>query len=293
MFFKALLEDFVNPAERLYWPVLVSSIFFAWIFLYFGGERKNAFPNIVKNLLSKDIWLHPSSITDFKWFFINNSIRFVFLNFFVGFFLSAYSLSIMLLEFLREYCGEVDPIMSDRNLIRLVYTIGTFVILDFFRFLQHFLMHKVPCLWKFHKLHHSAEVLTPMTLNRVHPVELFIGMGRTALATALSSALYVYLFQVPLHGFDILGVNIVGFLFNVLGANLRHSQIWISFGPMEYIFMGPAQHQIHHSSALGHRNKNFGICLSVWDILFKTFFKTKGKIQLQFGLSSTNLSRPS
>ena len=286
MFFEALLNDFINPAERLYWPVLILSVLFAWIFLFFSGEGKNALSDIKQNLFNMDIWLHPSSITDFKWFFINNSIRFIFLNIFAGFLLSAHSLSIMFLGLLRECCGDMEPIMTDRTLIRLVYTIGAFVILDFFRFFQHYLMHTIPFLWNFHKLHHSAEVLTPMTLNRVHPIEIFIGMGRTILATALSSALYVYLFQIPLYGFDILGVNIFGFLFNVLGANLRHSQIWIGFGPMEYIFIGPAQHQIHHSRAHEHCNKNFGVCLSIWDILFKTFFKTEGKIQLQFGLNS-------
>ena len=248
------------------------------------GE-KNPWFSIKKNLFNKNIWLHHSSLTDFKWFFINNAIKFIFLNIFAGFILSAYALSVVFLTFLREWFGEIDPVVKDHNLIRFYHTLSTFIILDFFRFFQHYLMHKIPWLWKFHKLHHSAEVLTPMTLNRVHPVEVFIGMGRTTVATGLTSALYVYLFQVPLYGIDILGVNIFGFLFNAFGANLRHSQIWISFGFMEYIFMGPSQHQIHHSRNPEHFNKNFGVCLSIWDILFKTFFKTKEKLHLRFGLN--------
>ena len=204
--------------------------------------------------------------------------------FFAGFLTSSYSISLYFIEIFRKAFGEISPLSQNWFVIRLSYTVFTFILLDFFRFYQHCLMHKIPLLWKFHQVHHSAEVLTPLTLNRMHPVEMFISMARTVLVNAISSALYVYLFQVPLYGFDILGVNMFGFLFNAIGANLRHSAVWISYGPLEYLFISPAQHQVHHSKDPLHFNKNFGICFSAWDLLFRSFYRANKKMSLQFGL---------
>ena len=55
--------------------------------------------------------------------------------------------------------------------IMVIFTITLFVASDFTRYWLHRFMHTVPLLWKFHKVHHSAKVLTPVTFYRVHPVE--------------------------------------------------------------------------------------------------------------------------
>jgi hypothetical protein len=66
------------------------------------------------------------------------------------------------------------------------------------------------------------------------------------------------------------------FIFNSLAANLRHSHVWLSFGPvLERVLSSPAQHQIHHSDAPRHFNKNFGINLSLWDWMFGTLYVTR------------------
>jgi sterol desaturase/sphingolipid hydroxylase (fatty acid hydroxylase superfamily) len=66
------------------------------------------------------------------------------------------------------------------------------------------------------------------------------------------------------------------FIFNSLAANLRHSHVWLSFGPvLERVISSPAQHQIHHSDAPRHFDKNFGINLSLWDWMFGTLYVTQ------------------
>ena len=66
----------------------------------------------------------------------------------------------------------------------------------------------------------------------------------------------------------LLGANIFSFLFNVAGANLRHSHIWISYGRLvERVLVSPAQHQLHHSIDPRDGNANFGAVLAVWDWL--------------------------
>ena len=71
----------------------------------------------------------------------------------------------------------------------------------------------------------------------------------------------------------------------ILGANLRHSHIWLSFGPfVEHIFFSPAQHQIHHSTDPRHFNKNFASDLSIWDWMFGSLYVTHGKENIRVGL---------
>ena len=283
--FGTIFHHFISPEERLYWPVLLFSVFLAWLCLWLGGKNR-PLREIREQLLSWKIWTHPSSVVDMKLFLFNNLIRFIFLALIANLIISSHSLSLSFLRFLRFTFGENQPVTTNRFVISFSYTLFSFVLLDALRFLQHYLMHHVSFLWYFHKVHHRAEVLTPLTLHRMHPFEMFIGMARSCLAVALSSGLYVYLFQVPLHGIDILGVNIFGFLFNALGANLRHSHIWMSFGFLEYLFISPAQHQIHHSQSREHHNKNLGICLSIWDIALGSFLRAHRRLDLKFGLTS-------
>jgi sterol desaturase/sphingolipid hydroxylase (fatty acid hydroxylase superfamily) len=60
-----------------------------------------------------------------------------------------------------------------------------FVVEDASRFLFHLASHRSPWLWELHKVHHSAEVLTPFTLYRLHPIEGFLNRSRGTLTTAL------------------------------------------------------------------------------------------------------------
>ena len=255
-------DDFLSPAERTFLPVLLASFVLACLVA--------PWRDVKEKLLSRKIWLHPSSLFDMKMLLLNNLLKIIFFTLFSGLLLSSHSLSVFFIKTLRFW--DVQPLTDNIVVAGVFYTVFSFVLLDFFRFFQHYLMHKIDFLWRFHRLHHSAEVLTPLTLHRVHPVEMFMGMLRTTVAIALASSIYVFLFQIPLYGHHILGVNGLGFLFNVLGANLRHSHIWLSFGWAEYFFISPAQHQIHHSRNPEHFNKNLGVCLSIWDILFGSFF---------------------
>ena len=64
------------------------------------------------------------------------------------------------------------------------------VVADFGFFLSHYLMHKIPILWYFHEVHHSAEVLTPVTVYRTHPVEDLINATIASLIAGIGAAAY-------------------------------------------------------------------------------------------------------
>jgi len=93
--------------------------------------------------------------------------------------------------------------------------------------------------------------------------------------------------------YTLFGVTYLVFIFNALASNLRHSHVWLSFGPrLEHILNSPAQHQIHHSDAPRHFHKNFGTNLSIWDWMFGTLYVTSASPEtLRFGTAEQDSHR--
>ena len=146
-------------------------------------------------------------------------------------------------------------------------------------------MHLNPFLWRFHRIHHSATTLTPITVFRTHPVESLINYCRSSLSLGIISGLFIWSFGQNLQVWDILGVNALGFLFSLLGSNLRHSHIPLNFGLFERWLVSPAQHQLHHS--IDHGHCNLGSFLSIWDRMSGSHLSGTKAVSLRFGLSST------
>ena len=155
---------------------------------------------------------------------------------------------------------------------------------DFTRFFMHYLYHKVPLLWRFHAIHHSAEHMTPLTLYRIHTIEMILNSCRSLFVIGGISGVFVYVFNGQIQPYTILGVGAFSLLFNLAGANLRHSHVWLGFGRLERWFISPAQHQIHHSSAREHWDKNFGASLAVWDRMFGCWVASKDEVVPRFGI---------
>lgn len=151
-------------------------------------------------------------------------------------------------------------------------------------YLSHTILHRVPFFWELHKVHHSAEVLTPVTAERSHPVEQILDalLESPLQGLGLAAFYYLYGFQYSLTAF--VGMSAIAFLQYFLEA-LRHSHAWVSFGPtLEHIFSSPAQHQIHHSTAPQHLNKNLSHYFSFLDWLGGTLYVPKGRETLEFGM---------
>jgi len=168
---------------------------------------------------------------------------------------------------------------------------------DLSRFLLHYLLHKIPFLWEFHKVHHSAKVLTPMTIYRSHPVESLLYATRMAGTQGIAVGISYYLFGATLEMQAILGANAFVFVFNLMGSNLRHSHVWLSWGnALELIFISPAQHQIHHSTQRKHFDANFGSALAIWDKLFGCHIFASSVTEpstINFGISKHNTEHTS
>jgi sterol desaturase/sphingolipid hydroxylase (fatty acid hydroxylase superfamily) len=253
---------------RLFWPFLLSALLIISIVTKQKGLKE---------------FLGPSSLLDFKILGINTLLK---IGLFPLLLFSSYQTSLVLLKLLRSLMPHFSPVPFEGITVSLFVTILAFVIDDFFRFIHHYLMHNTPILRLLHRTHHSALVLTPFTLYRTHPLEALMASARNILSIGLILALFSFLFQRPVTGMDILGVNLFGFLFNAALANLRHSSVPLSFGYLEYVFISPRMHQIHHSNNPKHFNKNYGVALAIWDQLFKSYYRPQKSefIDLSYGL---------
>ena len=229
--------------------------------------------------LKKKYWWNKSSRVDYSIYAINSVLKILL---FIPLLDLGYYFSTKTARFLLQF-SEGEFIGLDLFWLP-VFTLFAFAFDDFLRFLHHILMHKVPYLWRLHKVHHSARILTPITLYRTHPIESAMATFRNSLSLGVATGFFIFLFEARFNVFTFFGVNIFGFVFNLLGSNLRHSHIPLGFGALEKIFISPKQHQIHHSLNPAHFDKNFGVSFSCWDYLCGSLLLSREVGKIRFGL---------
>ncbi|MGR8979418.1 MAG: creatininase family protein [Gammaproteobacteria bacterium] len=277
-------ELFITKNERIYWLYLLSAFTIAF-FLYLVHKREfvKSGQNAFSFIFSKDVYWHRSSINDYLFFYTD--------ILFQGAFITALfsSLSIVVSYLTANYLNDWLPAYKGRfqdvSHIGWLSTLFFALVADFALFFGHYLQHRIPWLWEFHKVHHSAEVMTPLTVYRMHPVDnlLIFSIGGLLSGAALGCMDFFMDHNIVLY--NVGGVNVILILFYVVGYNLRHSHIWWSWGPLiSRILISPAQHQIHHSSAPEHFDKNLGFTFAIWDGLFGTLYVPKKRENIVFGL---------
>ena len=268
----------LDPARRIYWGCLLSSLLLASVAATVRAGRFDLAGQL-RSLFDWRYWVHRSTGTDIGLLFVNHAVRVLVLAPAIGGRLLA---TLVVGRFLQANLGDAPSSDLPWFLIATAFSVALFVSEDASRYFLHLAMHRCSALWRFHRLHHSARVLTPLTLFRVHPVEHLLYYVRGVAVFGLVSGFFVWLFGRQLTAFDIFGVGVFGFLFNLAGSNLRHSHMWLSFGRFERWFVSPAQHQLHHSVHHGHRN--LGSALAVWDRLMGTALAAGSYRKLEFGL---------
>jgi sterol desaturase/sphingolipid hydroxylase (fatty acid hydroxylase superfamily) len=186
---------------------------------------------------------------------------------------------------LASLFGRLTPLGLDVKTERVVATLALFLAYEFGYWLNHYLSHKLPWLWEFHKVHHTAEVLTPLTVFRVHPVDSLVFANMLAVVMGATAGLLQYLLGPAASPFALSGTNLILLVFLFLTIHLQHSQLWISFpGLAGRLFLSPAHHQVHHSANPLHFNRNFGSCLAIWDWAFGTLHAPSARRErLTFG----------
>ena len=184
--------------------------------------------------------------------------------------LASMSVSVLVLDVIHEHAiapwvdgsawvDKYDAAVSRIPLgLRLVLA---FLFQEFLGYWRHRAMHWGP-LWYFHAIHHSAETVDFTTLKRTHPGEIVI---QWVVAVVASVAL-----SPP--------AEFAAAMFTVMTVQemLVHANLNWSYGPLGRFFNSPAAHRWHHNPEIG-RNHNFGVCLTLFDVLFGTFHLPKAE----------------
>ncbi len=154
----------------------------------------------------------------------------------------------------------------------LLYSLALLLSYDFTFYLLHYAEHKVPALWALHKVHHSAEVLTPLTRYREHVLEGPLYSAAAALGYALPAALFAWLFAGSIKEITLLNVGIFTLLFGFNGA-FRHYHVQFRYPRwLEKWLQSPAMHHTHHSYLPQHWDTNMAVITSIWDRMFGTLY---------------------
>lgn len=284
---NALRDPFRYPLdinERIFWGYLLSSLFLAVaVYAYLRRHRPETTPsNLLGFLFPKKIYLHKSAIADYQFFLVD---RIVYVLLFPVLAVLVAPMADAVTAALTRQFGALSTPWSAGLWMLLGVTLLQILWIDFMLFYVHYIFHKVPALWEFHKVHHSAEVMTPLTAYRVHPFELFFTMNVTAVGIALLVGLLGYLFGDVHPEFRIFDINAVQFAFYVVGFNLRHSHVPLGYGKvLSQVFVSPWMHQVHHSRETRHFDKNMGFIFSFWDRMFGTLHVPAPGEQFELGL---------
>ena len=276
-----VINNFCDPQKRVFFGYLFSALVISYLWLVF--VKKEKIKKAAHTIFDKKIYGSKSAKADYILFIINIII----LMFLSPLLITQLAIAHIVFEYLHSQNFLIPLNVNSTYALFLPYffTLSYFILDDFTKYITHTLMHKIPVLWEFHKTHHSARTLTPLTIFRTHPLEGVIFIFRSAITQGIVIAFFYYIYGNNITIVTILGANIFSFWFHLLGSNLRHSHIRINYWNwLEKILISPAQHQIHHSIKEKHHNKNFGVTFALWDYFFGSLYISNNE-EVNFGIS--------
>ncbi len=282
---KVLASAPLEGENHLYWVFFLSFAalgVYSYVHYYLENGRFS-FGKFFRFLFPKDVYLHPSAFVDYQIFIANRFAEMLLRVLTIA--VSAW-LTARTGDLLAGLIGEPAARQEWTFPAMLLATLAMALATDFSSYFVHMLSHRIPALWEFHRVHHTAEVLTPITLFRKHPVYDALGGLIATPINGFVQGLLLYFFVGKVTVVSVFGANLIYSAFRFFGGNLRHSHIWLSWGPvLSRVFISPAQHQIHHSVDEKHLNKNYGEIFALWDWMFGSLYVPKEKEDLIFGVA--------
>jgi sterol desaturase/sphingolipid hydroxylase (fatty acid hydroxylase superfamily) len=157
------------------------------------------------------------------------------------------------------------------------------VLLDLAIYIQHVASHKIPILWRFHRVHHADRDIDVTTGVRFHPVEVALSMLYKCVVILLLGpvTLAVVIFEVLLNA---------SAMFN--HANVRLPSLLDRC--LRWVVVTPDFHRVHHSIIQRETDSNYGFFLSIWDRIFRSYHPQpiKGHAGMIIGLAEYQTENP-
>jgi sterol desaturase/sphingolipid hydroxylase (fatty acid hydroxylase superfamily) len=159
----------------------------------------------------------------------------------------------------------VEPIANP-----YIYWFALFLLEDLAFYTLHYVDHHSRLFWAVHVTHHSSRHFNLTTGFR----------------SSVFQPLYRFVYFIPLviFGFNPADIVIMYSLTQIYGI-IVHTEYVKKLGFLEYIFVTPSHHRVHHASNVEYLDKNMGMCLIIWDRLFGTFQEEIASIPPSYGLA--------
>jgi lathosterol oxidase len=153
----------------------------------------------------------------------------------------------------------------------LVQFVEIVIVADLAEYVVHRAFHRVPWLWRFHAIHHSARAMDWLAGSRLHLVDIVVTRGLSFVPLYVLGfsppALYAYLVFVSFH------------------AVFIHANVRFRFRPIEWLVVTPRFHHWHHAAAPEAVDRNFAVHLPVIDRLFGTSYFPDGRWPDAYGVA--------
>lgn len=262
------------PYARTFVPFLIGSYIFA--FFVYRNQRDE-----FKKMFDPAIWMHHTTLNEAFIIIIGYGFFALVIQHVYFFHPMAFGEgSIMLFDALGINSFTEEPTI----LAGLLYIVFAVLAHDAAYYFAHRLLHANKYLWEFHKVHHSAEVMTPFTSLRQHPVEFAFNSLFHAVFAGFTAAVFLHLYPSAASLHFVIQYQLAKAVFLTLGGALAHSHAHISYGVFDRYIISPAMHQVHHSEDPKHYDKNFGFMLIGFDRLFGTAYFPDKEERFTFGL---------
>lgn len=174
-------------------------------------------------------------------------------------------LGIILISY--SFLKETLALITIKETVLLYFV--AFICIDFSSYWNHRLNHSINVFWNRHVVHHSSEEFNLACALR-QSISSLIGFGALFLlpAAILGIPHKVIIILAPLH------------LFGQFWYHTRHIG---KLGWLEYIFVTPSQHRVHHAINPEYVDKNLSAIFCVWDRLFGTFQEELDDVPCVYG----------
>jgi sterol desaturase/sphingolipid hydroxylase (fatty acid hydroxylase superfamily) len=265
-----------NVPRDLHWQSILLTLALAvTIFLFRrgrgarGADGRERQAGLLEYLLPRDIYTHVSARVDIGLYVLERILRPLWAVALIA--TVAPATEQFVIAGMQTVFGATPALESSLSWM-LLYSAAALLGYDFVFYCIHYTMHKVPAMWAIHKVHHSAEVLTPLTRYREHFIAGPIWAAGAGIGYGVPAGMFAYLFDGGITQATIINISVFTLLFGFNGA-FRHYHVSFRYPRwLEKWIQSPGMHHTHHSYLPQHWDTNLAAVTSIWDRMFGTLY---------------------
>lgn len=285
LLWQAPLDALQDPGQRFYWHYIVSSYLIGILWVWMVQREGLHLSACLIKVFPARAWRNHAVLDDLFLTWLTWIVQAILLG---GIGLTVASAAQQETTTLLHHLKIPGELLHlSPGAVTIFGTILATLTLDIGLFVAHFLLHRIPWLWPFHAVHHSATMLTPLTGYRQHPIDSLINTLVVSLISGFFLGLASHWLGTSITMIEASGVALPVLLFYLFGYHLRHTDVWLDYGQrIDRVLISPAMHQIHHSVEKHHHDRNFGYIFSFWDRIAGTLYVPNKREELTFGLGN-------